>query len=88
MTTPLALENQGDFTRAYGALQVGTYDVPATKNGDNLLHNIWFQPEEVFAVTGTPEVRAHAFFVKVDKHYYGLAKQLSVSFLTESHDCT
>ncbi|CAM6123545.1 unnamed protein product [Calypogeia fissa] len=77
LTTPLSLESSGDYTRAFGALQVGKYNVPLTKNADNLLHNIWFQPEEVYAVTGTPEVRAHAFFVKVDKHYYGLAEKLT-----------
>lgn len=86
LTTPLSLESDGDFTRSYGALQIGKYNVPPTNKPANasLLNNVWYQPEEVYAVTGTPEVRAHAFFVKVDKFYYGLAKNLSVSCLWQS----
>eukprot|EP00253_Pinus_taeda_P014100 PITA_14100 len=42
----------------------------------NLLNRAWYQPEEVFPVNGTPEVRQHAFWVPVDEHYYQISKSL------------
>ncbi|MCO5606675.1 hypothetical protein L7F22_060864 [Adiantum nelumboides] len=71
----LSLEENGDFTRERGYLHFGNYD-NSSKNHDNYLNNVWFQYEEVFSVTGTPEVREHHFWVPVDKTYLAIAKQI------------
>lgn len=41
-------------------------------------NNIWYQPEEVFPMDGTPEERQHAFWVPVDPLYYNISKKLEV----------
>ncbi|KAI5074394.1 hypothetical protein GOP47_0010355 [Adiantum capillus-veneris] len=71
----LSLEENGDFTREIGYIHFGNYNNPPKKR-DNYLNNVWFQPEEVFPVTGTPEVREHHFWVPVDKTYLKIAKQI------------
>ncbi|KAM4086447.1 hypothetical protein ACJW30_10G102200 [Castanea mollissima] len=74
----LPLESAGDYTRSIGYLKFANYTVNVTEGSpyDNLLNNIWYQPEEVFPVDGTPEERQHAFWVAVDPHYYEISKQL------------
>ncbi|XP_026439413.1 uncharacterized protein LOC113338108 isoform X1 [Papaver somniferum] len=78
----LALESNGDYTRKYGYLKFSDYETQnntkAKKStaSENLLNNVWYQPEEIFPVDGTPEVRQHAFWVPVDGKYYELAKKL------------
>ncbi|KAI3897916.1 hypothetical protein MKW92_009587 [Papaver armeniacum] len=78
----LALESNGDYTRKYGYLKFSDYktqnNTKAKKStaSENLLNNVWYQPEEIFPVDGTPEVRQHAFWVPVDGKYYELAKKL------------
>eukprot|EP00253_Pinus_taeda_P027406 PITA_27406 len=72
----LSLESNGDYTRKYGYLHFGNFTTPSDQNSSNLLNNVWYQPEEVFPVDGTPEVRQHAFWVPVDKRYYHIAKSL------------
>lgn len=71
----LSLEVNGDYTRAIGYLHVGDFNNPTAKR-DNYLNNIWFQPEEVFPLTGTPEIREHHFWVPVDKTFYKISKKL------------
>uniref|UniRef100_A0A2N9H0S7 Nucleoside phosphorylase domain-containing protein n=1 Tax=Fagus sylvatica TaxID=28930 RepID=A0A2N9H0S7_FAGSY len=74
----LALESGGDYTRKIGYLEFSDYN-NVSKNGKpvaNLLNNVWYQPEEIFPVYGTPEIRQHAFWVPVDKHYFTVAKKL------------
>ncbi|GMY17597.1 bark storage protein A-like [Fagus crenata] len=74
----LPLESNGDYTREIGYLKFANYTVNVT-NGDsydNLLNNIWFQPEEVFPIDGTPEIREHAFWVSVDPFYFKISKKL------------
>ncbi|GLJ30640.1 hypothetical protein SUGI_0606750 [Cryptomeria japonica] len=78
----LSLEVDGDYTRKLGYLHFTKFTTPSG-NSDNLLNNVWYQPEEVFPTTGTPEVREHAFWVPVDKHYYQIAKKLE-NFTLES----
>ncbi|WZZ24602.1 hypothetical protein YC2023_008003 [Brassica napus] len=68
----LALEAGGDYTRDIGYLQFSKYN----NQSDNLLNRVWYQPEEIFPVTGTPEVREHVFWVPVDKSYLDLSRQL------------
>lgn len=72
----LALEASGDYTREIGYIKIANY---STQNSDNLLNNIWFQPEEIFPIDGTPEERQHAFWVPVDPHYFKLAQKLEVN---------
>ncbi|PON37274.1 Nucleoside phosphorylase [Parasponia andersonii] len=75
----LALEANGDYTREIGYLKFANYTSNVTGSDssyDNLLNNIWYQPEEVFPVDGTPEQREHAFWVPVDPFYYEVAKTL------------
>jgi hypothetical protein len=70
----LALESNGDYTRKLGNLNFTDYSVDknARSDGGNLLNSVWYQPEEVFPVNGTPEVREHEFWVPVDGYYYDL----------------
>ncbi|KAF3446423.1 hypothetical protein FNV43_RR11602 [Rhamnella rubrinervis] len=74
----LALESNGDYTREIGYIKISNYTVNVTDSStyDNLLNNIWYQPEEVFPVDGTPEDRDHAFWVPVDPQYYNISKTL------------
>ncbi|GMN39953.1 hypothetical protein TIFTF001_009178 [Ficus carica] len=76
----LPLESNGDYTREIGYLKFASQTVNVTdcSNYDNLLNNIWYQPEEVFPIDGTPEQREHIFWVPVDSHYYSVAKTLQV----------
>ncbi|KAL1562225.1 bark storage protein A-like [Salvia divinorum] len=69
----LALEAGGDYTRDIGYIKFANY---STKPTDNFLNNVWYQPEEVFPIDGTPEERQHIFWVPVDSHYFTLAKKL------------
>uniref|UniRef100_A0A9I9DW38 Nucleoside phosphorylase domain-containing protein n=1 Tax=Cucumis melo TaxID=3656 RepID=A0A9I9DW38_CUCME len=75
----LALESNGDYTRKIGFLKFSNFSTVDTKTEtsvDNLLNNVWYQPEEIFPVDGTPEIRQHVFWIPVDKHYFSLAKKL------------
>ncbi|XP_056166552.1 uncharacterized protein LOC115674393 isoform X3 [Syzygium oleosum] len=74
----LALESNGDYTRKIGYLKFANYttNVTGCDSYDNLLNNIWYQPEEVFPVTGTPEERQHEFWIPVDSTYFAVAKKL------------
>lgn len=71
----LALEENGDFTREIGHLSMGNYNDPPG-NRSNYLNNVWYQAEEVFPITGTPEVRQHFFWVPVYETYYDIASQI------------
>ena len=76
----LALESNGDYTREIGYLRLANYQ-NGSENGkpvENLLNNVWYQPEEVFPVDGIPEVRQHSFWVPVNKHYFKVAKRIEV----------
>lgn len=70
----LALEANGDYTRQFGSLRFADYN--SVNGSDNLLNAVWYQPEEVFPRTGTPEVRQHAFWVAADAKYLALADKL------------
>ncbi|KAL6344721.1 hypothetical protein AAG906_002627 [Vitis piasezkii] len=74
----LALEENGDYTREIGYLKFANYtvNVSSSSSYDNLLNNVWYQPEEVFPVDGTPEEREHAFWVPVDSLYFHLSQNL------------
>lgn len=82
----LALESNGDYTREVGYIKFANYtvNVSACESHDNLLNNVWYQPEEVFPVDGVPEQREHAMWVAVDSHYFNISKKLEVimGFLT------
>ncbi|KAL1216298.1 Bark storage protein A [Cardamine amara subsp. amara] len=80
----LALEAAGDYTREIGHLQFSKY----SNRTDNLLNRIWYQPEEIFPVTGTPEVRQHVFWIPVDKSYFNLARQLENTKLPQCVNTT
>ncbi|KAL1089531.1 hypothetical protein V6Z11_D07G027100 [Gossypium hirsutum] len=74
----LPLEPNGDYTRNIGYIKFADYaeNVTACNLHDNLLNNVWFQPEEVFPVDGTPEQRQHAFWIPVDPLYFNISKSL------------
>ncbi|KAL2500872.1 Phosphorylase superfamily protein [Forsythia ovata] len=74
----LAFESNGDYTRKIGYLNFSKYENGTTNNkySDNLLNNVWYQPEEIFSIDGQPEIRQHAFWVPVDKLYFSLAGKL------------
>nr|CAB3475649.1 unnamed protein product [Digitaria exilis] len=71
----LPLEAAGDYTRKFGFLNFSDYTV-GQGNKTNTLNSIWYQPEEIFPISGTPEQRQHAFWVPVSKRYYDLAGKL------------
>ncbi|KAF8400831.1 hypothetical protein HHK36_014133 [Tetracentron sinense] len=74
----LSLESNGDYTRTIGYLKFSDYNND-TNNGNssgNLLNNVWYQPEEIFPINGTPEVRQHAFWVPVNEQYFAVAEKL------------
>lgn len=76
----LSLESFGDYTRKVGHIKFSDFN-NETRNGKsvpNLLNNVWYQPEEVFPVHGTPEVRQHAFWVPVNPKFFAVAKDLEV----------
>lgn len=74
----LPLEENGDYTRRVGYLKFAdfTSNVTGGSSFDNQLNNIWYQPEEIFPVDGTPEVRQHALWIPVDHKYHKIARQL------------
>ncbi|KAF9614598.1 hypothetical protein IFM89_019381 [Coptis chinensis] len=74
----LPFESYGDYTRKIGYLNLSDYNNGAVnmKSSDNLLNNVWYQPEEIFPVNGIPEVRQHTFLVTVDKHYFAVVEKL------------
>ncbi|CAL5429185.1 unnamed protein product [Camellia sinensis] len=74
----LSLEEDGDYTRKIGYIKFANYATNVTECNlhDNFLNNVWYQPEEVFPIDGTPEERQHAFWVPVDSHYFELSKNL------------
>jgi len=74
--TELSFETSGDYTRDIGYIHFANFTVPSDQSSGNLLNNVWYQPEEVFPINGTPEVRQHAFWVPVDEQYYQTAKSL------------
>ncbi|KAF7817130.1 Bark storage protein A [Senna tora] len=74
----LPLEENGDYTREIGYLKFADYttNLSQTTTYDNLLNNIWYQPEEIFPIDGIPEERQHAFWVPVDSQYFEISKKL------------
>ncbi|KAH6757640.1 hypothetical protein C2S51_038788 [Perilla frutescens var. frutescens] len=74
----LSLEANGDYTRKIGYLNFANYatNVSNCSSNNNLLNNVWYQPEEIFPVDGTPEQRQHAFWVPANSDYLKLAKKL------------
>ncbi|XP_062208280.1 bark storage protein A-like [Phragmites australis] len=74
----LSLEAAGDYTRKLGFLNFSDYTVGQgnPELAENKLNSIWYQPEEIFPASGTPEQRQHAFWVSVSKRYYSLAQKL------------
>ncbi|XP_061336548.1 bark storage protein A-like [Gastrolobium bilobum] len=74
----LPLEADGDYTREIGYLNFANYTTNISDgiSYDNLLNNIWYQPEEIFLVDGTPEQRQHAFWVPIDSLYFQISQKL------------
>ncbi|CAL0312492.1 unnamed protein product [Lupinus luteus] len=74
----LPLENNGDYTREVGYLKFKdfTSNLSIGSSFDNQLNNIWYQPEEIFPIDGTPEQRQHALWVPIDSNYYRIAQKL------------
>ncbi|XP_078431862.1 phosphorylase superfamily protein [Wolffia australiana] len=75
----LPLENTGAYTRTFGSLRFANYTTDGKKiirDKDNLLNSVWYQPEEIFPVDGTPEERQHVFWVPVNARYLKIAKKL------------
>ncbi|KAI3802907.1 hypothetical protein L1987_31054 [Smallanthus sonchifolius] len=82
----LPLESNGDYTRSIGYLKFADYNNDTTT--DNLLNNVWYQPEEVFLIETTPEIRQHIFWVPVDEHYFTLFEKLEGMKLEECINAT
>ncbi|KAM3687790.1 hypothetical protein ACJW31_10G101000 [Castanea mollissima] len=88
----LPLESNGDYIREIGYLKFANYTTNVTDGSsyDNLLNNIWYQPEEVFPINGTPKQREHAFWVSVDPLYFEISKKLELDGVAcfRSNSCT
>ncbi|KAF3783978.1 hypothetical protein EJ110_NYTH31188, partial [Nymphaea thermarum] len=89
----LPLESNGDYTRALGHLHFAGFNNNTENEGppNNLLNSVWYQPEEVFPIDGTPEVSYHTFWIPVNRHYFDdvkLERCLNNFLLTEAagHD--
>ncbi|CAN6456552.1 unnamed protein product [Victoria cruziana] len=74
----LPLESNGDYTRELGHLHFADFNNYTENEGppSNLLNSVWYQPEEVFPIDGTPEVRQHAFWIPVNREYFDVSKKL------------
>ncbi|XP_028802104.1 bark storage protein A-like isoform X2 [Neltuma alba] len=74
----LPLEANGDYTREIGYLKFADYTtyIGDGSSYDNRLNNIWYQPEEIFAIDGTPEERQHAFWIPVDSMFFQMSQKL------------
>lgn len=70
-----------DFTKEVGYLEFANFtsNSSSSVDSDNLLNNIWYEPEEVFPVDGIPEETKYALWVPVDSKYYHIAKKLKAS---------
>ncbi|XP_008783246.1 bark storage protein A [Phoenix dactylifera] len=85
----LSFESSGDYTRTIGHLNFSDFDINKNdKNFGNSLNSVWYQPEEVFPVSGVPEVRERAFWVSVDHHYFALSEKLEGMKLTRCINST
>lgn len=84
----LSLESNGDYTRSIGYLEFSQYnnETGSEKSQDNLLNRVWYQPEEIFPVNGTPEIRQHSFWAPVDDYYFQLAERLKVVVCSSHFD--
>jgi len=73
-------EEIGDFGKKFGYLKFSNYNnnTKHSKSEENLLNKVWYQPERIFLVDGTPEVWQPAFWVPVDKTYFEIARKLKV----------
>ncbi|KEH27142.1 bark storage-like protein [Medicago truncatula] len=71
-------EDKGDFSTELGYLKFANYNnyTKHYKLEDNLLNKVWYQPERIFPIDGTPEVWQPAFWVPVDKTYFEIARKL------------
>eukprot|EP00249_Psilotum_nudum_P007596 c20686_g1_i1 orf=116-1177(+) len=58
-----------------GNLHFGDYDVPVG-NRANLLNNVLLLPEEVYSVSGVPEVAKQVFWVAANDHFFTTATKL------------
>ncbi|KAI8565502.1 hypothetical protein RHMOL_Rhmol03G0263900 [Rhododendron molle] len=86
----LSLESNGDYTRSIGYLEFSQYnnETGSGKSQDHLLNRVWYQPEEIFPVNGTPEIRQHSFWAPVDDYYFQLAERLEGMNLTRCVNST
>ncbi|KAL6006183.1 hypothetical protein ACLOJK_040229 [Asimina triloba] len=77
----LSLETDGPFTRDIGSLNFADYDnkTDEAETSDNFLNSVWFQPEDIFPVDGTPESSEQVFWVPVDSAFYDLSKKLEAN---------
>ncbi|WJX25905.1 hypothetical protein P8452_14893 [Trifolium repens] len=71
-------EDSGDFNREFGYLEFSNYNnhTKHSKSVENFLNKVWYQPERIFLVDGTPEVWQPAFWIPVDKTYFEIARKL------------
>ncbi|KAK7272708.1 hypothetical protein RJT34_29493 [Clitoria ternatea] len=71
-------EVNGDFNTSFGNLKFANFNNDSNhfNSVTNLLNKVWYQPEEIFPVNGTPEVSHDIFWVPVDKTYFKIARNL------------
>ncbi|KAH9288057.1 hypothetical protein KI387_032174 [Taxus chinensis] len=75
----LSWEESGDYTREIGYLKFNNYSTPPGENIDNLLNNLWYQPDEIFPVNGAPDVCEHVFWIPASESYYQLAEKITIT---------
>ncbi|PNX85843.1 bark storage protein a-like, partial [Trifolium pratense] len=75
-------DGNGKFNTEFGYLKFSdykNYTKHSESSVENLLNKVWYQPERIFPVNGTPEKWQDVFWVPVDKTYFEIARKLKVS---------
>ncbi|CAJ2636779.1 unnamed protein product [Trifolium pratense] len=71
-------DGNGKFNTEFGYLKFSdykNYTKHSESSVENLLNKVWYQPERIFPVNGTPEKWQDVFWVPVDKTYFEIARK-------------
>ncbi|XP_057830326.2 bark storage protein A [Cryptomeria japonica] len=72
--------DEGSFTREIANLTVSKYNV-GEKRVNNKLQSVYFQPETLYSVKGTPEVGTAKFWFRVDDKLFATAQEIQDTLL-------
>ncbi|XP_059070393.1 bark storage protein A-like [Cryptomeria japonica] len=72
--------DEGSFTREIANLTFSKYNV-GEKRVNNKLQSVYFQPETLYSVKGTPEVGTAKFWFRVDDKLFATAQEIEDTLL-------